>query len=59
MPNSSTDRIDEIAVAMAEPGFYQDGPGRVEVRETHISWVFLTATLAFKLRKAVVFPFLD
>ena len=44
---------------MAEPGFYPDGAGRVEVRETHISWVFLTGELAFKLRKAVVFPFLD
>ena len=28
MPNSSTDRIDEIAVATAEPGFYRKTPAR-------------------------------
>jgi hypothetical protein len=31
----------------------------VEVRETHISWVFLAADRAFKLKKPVVFDFLD
>jgi len=44
---------------MAEPGFYPDPPERVDVHETHISWVFLADELAFKLRKEVVFPFLD
>jgi uncharacterized protein len=57
--SSSFSRIDEIASAMADPGFYPDPPDRVDVHETHISWVFLTDELAFKLRKAVVFPFLD
>ena len=33
--------------------------GSVDVRETHISWVFLTADRAFKLKKPVVLPFLD
>lgn len=31
----------------------------VEVRETHISWVFLTADRAYKLKKPLVLPFLD
>ena len=31
----------------------------VEVRETHISWVFLTADRAYKLKKSLVLPFLD
>jgi uncharacterized protein len=31
----------------------------VEVRETHISWVFLTADRAYKLKKPVVLPYLD
>jgi aminoglycoside phosphotransferase family enzyme/predicted kinase len=31
----------------------------VEVRETHISWVFLTPDRAFKLRKPVRYPFVD
>jgi uncharacterized protein len=32
---------------------------RVEVRETHISWVFLAAERAYKLKKPLVLPFLD
>jgi uncharacterized protein len=56
---ASIDRTEEIAAAMAEPGFYPRAPDPVEVRETHISWVFLAGELAYKLRKAVVFPFLD
>ena len=30
-----------------------------EVRETHISWVFLTADRAYKVKKPIVLPFLD
>jgi aminoglycoside phosphotransferase family enzyme/predicted kinase len=44
---------------MADPGFYPDSPDRVDVRETHVSWVFLAGERALKLRKQVVFPFLD
>ena len=56
---ATDDRTEEIAAAMADPGFYAHRPAQVEVRETHISWVFLAGELAFKLRKAVTFPFLD
>jgi aminoglycoside phosphotransferase family enzyme/predicted kinase len=31
----------------------------VEVRETHISWVFLAGERAYKLKKPLVLPFLD
>ncbi len=31
----------------------------VEMRETHISWLFLTADRAFKLKKPIVLDFLD
>ena len=31
----------------------------VELRETHGSWVFLTAERAYKVKKPVVLPFLD
>src|SRR5437016_13425826 len=31
----------------------------VELRETHISWIFLARGLAFKLKKPVRLPFLD
>jgi aminoglycoside phosphotransferase family enzyme/predicted kinase len=33
--------------------------GDVELRETHISWLFITADRAFKLKKPVVLDFLD
>lgn len=44
---------------MRSPDFYPDAPASVEVVESHISWVFLVGDRAFKLRKPVVFPFLD
>jgi uncharacterized protein len=59
MDSPPADHTQEIAAAMADPGFYPGRPPTVEVRETHISWVFLAGERAFKLRKAVVFPFLD
>jgi uncharacterized protein len=45
--------------AMRSPSFYPGRPATVEVVESHISWVFLAADRAYKLRKPVVFPFLD
>jgi len=41
------------ALARRHPG------SAVQVRETHISWVFLTGDRAFKLKKPVVLDFLD
>ena len=32
---------------------------RLEVRETHISWVVLTGLYAYKIKKSVRFAFLD
>ena len=34
-------------------------PEEVEVRETHISWVFLMGDRAYKLKKPIVLPFVD
>ena len=34
-------------------------PEAVEVRETHISWVFLMGDRAYKLKKPVILPFVD
>jgi uncharacterized protein len=45
--------------ALRSPALYAHHPDAVEVVETHISWVFLAGDRAFKLRKPVVFPFLD
>ena len=49
----------ELCVALASPDFYPEQPDRVEVRETHISWVFLAGDRAYKLKKPLVLPFLD
>jgi uncharacterized protein len=35
------------------------GAGRVELRETHASWVFLAGTYAYKIKKPVKLEFLD
>lgn len=44
---------------MLATGFYPHAPPSVELRETHTSWVFLAGELAYKVKKPVVFPFLD
>ena len=44
---------------MLDPGSYPHGPERVELRETHISWVFLVGERAYKVKKPLVLPFLD
>ena len=48
-----------LAAAMARPETYPGRPESVEVRETHISWVFLAGDRAYKLKKPVRLPFLD
>ena len=45
--------------ALRSPSAYPDPPDSIEVVETHGSWVFLAGERAYKLRKPVVFPFLD
>ncbi|HEY0919290.1 hypothetical protein [Devosia sp.] len=44
---------------LAAPAAYPHAPARVDVIETHMSCVFLTGTLAYKLKKPVRYPFLD
>lgn len=49
----------ELVSAMLEPGFYPKRPSKVAHKETHISHVFLTDDLVYKVKKAVRFSFLD
>lgn len=49
----------ELVSAMLERAFYPQAPKSVELRETHISWVFLAGDLAYKVKKPLVLPFLD
>src|SRR5438477_6077070 len=44
---------------MRKTSSYPDGQGPIQFVETHISWVFLTDSYAYKLKKPVRFEFLD
>ncbi|MBU2642481.1 MAG: hypothetical protein KJ889_11805 [Gammaproteobacteria bacterium] len=44
---------------LGRPGTYPEAPARVEAVETHMSWVFFTATHVYKLKKPVRYPYLD
>ncbi|NIL97644.1 MAG: AAA family ATPase [Planctomycetales bacterium] len=44
---------------LLDPRSYDERPQRVQLIETHISWVFLTDRYAYKLKKPVAFEFLD
>jgi aminoglycoside phosphotransferase family enzyme/predicted kinase len=44
---------------MLKPDLYPHAPRSVELRETHISWVFIADGFAYKVKKPIVFPFLD
>ena len=49
----------ELRAALGRRDAYPDRPPNVELRETHISWVFLAGARAYKLKKPLVLPFLD
>ena len=51
--------IDEKVDFLRRPETYPTRPARVEVIETHMSWVFLGDTLVYKLKKPVRYEFLD
>lgn len=44
---------------LQDPGAYPEPTSRVERVETHMSWVFLTDTHAYKLKKPVRYDYLD
>jgi len=49
----------QLVEALQQPGFYPHPVERVEYVQTHISSVFLTGELVYKLKKPVDFGFLD
>ena len=49
----------ELLEFLQRPSSYPHDPESVEIRETHISWVFLAGRYAYKLKKPVRFDFLD
>ena len=56
---ASRTSADRVRSALSRPETYPHRPAQVEVRETHISWVFLAGELAYKLKKPLVLDFLD
>lgn len=49
----------DLISALLNPSVWPDRPERVELIETHVSWVFLTREFAWKIKKPVQFDFLD
>jgi uncharacterized protein len=54
----SEDQRDVVAF-LKDASSYGEGVDRVEVLETHVSLVFLAGKRAYKLKRAVKFPYLD
>ena len=48
-----------LIAAMLRPEFYPNKPAEVELRQTHISYVFIAGDRVYKVKKHVKFPFLD
>ncbi len=49
----------QVAEALMKPEAYDEDPGQIELTQTHISFVFLTRSFVYKVKKAVDFGFLD
>ncbi len=51
--------MEHIAEALKRPEAYPHPTGTIEVVETHISWIFLTESYAYKVKKPLNLGFLD
>jgi aminoglycoside phosphotransferase family enzyme/predicted kinase len=51
--------LSPLIAAMLRPEFYPHNPSKVELRQTHISYVILTGPYVYKIKKPVKFNFLD
>ena len=49
----------QVVDALLTPEAYLQDPGKIELVQTHISFVFLTKNYVYKVKKAVNFGFLD
>lgn len=49
----------QVTQALMKPQAYPEDPGKIEMVQTHISFVFLTRNFAYKVKKAVNLGFLD
>ena len=53
------DALPPLITALLDPLHYPHPAGRVEVVETHASWLLLAGDFAYKIKKPVTLPFLD
>lgn len=51
--------LPQIIKALLEPGRYPDPAQRVELIETHASWLLLAGEFVYKIKKPLTLPFLD
>jgi aminoglycoside phosphotransferase family enzyme len=59
-PPATADRAADLEADLMRPDAYPaPHPAKVELRETHVSRVFMTPSDVYKVKKAVTFPFLD
>ena len=49
----------QVVEALMKPEAYDEETGRIELAQTHISFVFLTTNFVYKVKKAVDLGFLD
>jgi len=49
----------QVVEALMKPEAYDEEPGKIELTQTHISFVFLTRNFVYKVKKAVNLGFLD
>jgi aminoglycoside phosphotransferase family enzyme len=49
----------QIVEALMKPEAYDEETGKIELKQTHISFVFLTRNFVYKIKKAVDFGFLN
>ena len=55
----ASDGVGALVDAMKRRDFYPDAPPSVELKQTHISYVFVAGDYVYKIKKAVRFPFLE
>ena len=48
-----------MIAGLLDPGIYPHRPRRVELVQTHISWVLLAVSRVYKLHKAIRLAFVD
>src|SRR5690606_34526086 len=58
-PQAAVTDTDRLVRALRDPRCYPHETARIEVIETHISYVILTGLFAYKLKKPLTLPFLD